>query len=578
MNARSFVALGLGLVLGGALLAAPHLLSAQTTTLVPDQGWDQATTSQFDHAAQGGVIIPVAFMRALRTPDGKHFAERQRFASYGFLPSSKANDPWPVGLAADAGTARVEHGIPMIGITCAACHTGQLTVRGATLRIAGGSGNVTLLKFLGDVSTTLLATAKDPARRKAFLAEAVSYGYPAAKASAGLDYEVDQRVFLGKAFAHMKGTDTPSGPGLVDAVNGIANNTMAVGLREAGNVRLGLAPTNFPPLWDIWHFDYVQYNLFARQPMARNIGEVAGLGGRLNIVDAATGKLNPEPERWESSINVRTLYWIETTLESLKPPVWPAAFGALDETKVAAGRRLFSQNCARCHAVTTIAGTSEWHNTAVPIDKIGTDPTGAIGFAKLEFDGSKLGLSKHLGGAEALVLLTGKLRRQAYSEAGIPKSEWGMYDGYNRKSIVLAPCAYKARPLVGIWSTPPFLHNGSVPSVFDLLSQVRPTHPIIGNPEFDPIKLGQVQVAIPGRTYMMDTSLQGNGNYGHWFTDDTARKGRIGRALHDSEKYDLIEYLKSATYATYPSRTVAQANVPALPCQNDRNWAANRPY
>ncbi len=575
MNARTFTALGLALALGGAILAAPHMLSAQTTTLAPDQGWSAATTARYYHESQGAVIMPAAFMRALRTADGKHFLDPTHMATYGFLPGDASQAPYPLGMSADDGSR--SNGVPMVGLTCAACHTGHLTVRGASLRIVGGSADLFLSKAFAEMKGALARIARDPEERKAFLAEAVADGYPAKRASAGLDYEVGRDAFVTKAAARL-GKQTPSGPGIVDALTGIAFNAMTLGLLEPSNARPALAPTNFPPVWDIWHFDWVQYNATVHQPMARNVGEAIGLGARLNIVDPITGTLNPESTRWKSTVNVKALYWIETTLESLKPPKWPAAFGRIDEAKVASGKALFAQNCSRCHGVTTIAGTNEWYLPVVPLTRIGTDPNQAIGFAKTTYNAQKLGLSAHEGGPEGLDLVVSHVKKQAYKDAGIPQSAWPTYDGYGRKAILSVPCGYRPRPLVGLWSTPPFLHNGAVPSIYDMLSQTRPMHPIIGNAEFDPVKLGQMQTAIPGWTYTMDTSLQGNSNAGHWFTDDKTRKGRIGRALTEAEKYDLIEYLKVATYADYPRRTITAAEVPAMPCANDRNWAANLPY
>lgn len=578
MKAGTFATLGLGLALGAATLAAPHILGAQPSALPVRQGWDAATTTQYHHISQGAVIVPAAFMRALRTPSGGRFLAPANMASYGFLPSTNGGI-YPLGMAADDGKAAIENGIPMVGVNCAACHTGQLTVRGATLRVEGGSATLDITRFLTDVDHAILADAKDPAKRKTFLAEAVSYGYPASKASAGLDAEANRRIFMYTAAAKTTEANTPSGPGIVDALTGIAFSAMTTGLHEASNARAAKAPTNFPPVWDIWHFDWVQYNASVHQPMGRNVGEAIGLGARLNIVDSK-GKLNPASTRWKSTVNVKNLHWIEDTLVSLKPPVWPSAFGAIDQAKVAAGKALFAQNCSRCHGVNIIAGSPshEWYLPVVPLARIGTDPNQAVGFAKTTYNATKIGASATEGGPEGLFMVVSAVKAQAYRDAGIPKSEWPTYDGFGRKPLIGTACGYRPRPLVGIWATPPFLHNGSVPSVYDMLSQTRPAHPIIGNTEFDPIKLGQVQVAVPGRTYTMDTTLQGNSNAGHWFTDDTARKGRIGRALTDIEKYDLIEYLKVANYADYPSRTIEASAIPAQPCANDRNWAANVPY
>lgn len=65
-------------------------------------------------------------------------------------------------------------------------------------------------------------------------------------------------------------------------------------------------------------------------------------------------------------------------------------------------------------------------------------------------------------------------------------------------------------------------------------------------------------------SFTFDTSAVGNSNAGHWFTDDKTRPGRIGRRLTNDERYDLIEYLKAASYSEYP-RTVVNGPDPE-PC------------
>ena len=88
--------------------------------------------------------------------------------------------------------------------------------------------------------------------------------------------------------------------------------------------------------------------------------------------------------------------------------------------------------------------------------------------------------------------------------------------------------------------------------------------------ELDPHNLGFAQTSGPG-TALFDASLTGNSNAGPWFPTARPRRGRLGRALSDTEKYEIIEYLKAATYADYPMRAVGRPG--PLPCQNDPNWA-----
>jgi hypothetical protein len=94
---------------------------------------------------------------------------------------------------------------------------------------------------------------------------------------------------------------------------------------------------------------------------------------------------------------------------------------------------------------------------------------------------------------------------------------------------------YIARPLKGVWVTAPYLHNGSVPTLFDLLQPAakRPQQFRIGTREFDPVKVGYVNDLEKG--WLFDTTLKGNENSGHEF----------GAQLSDENKIDLVEYLKT---------------------------------
>ncbi|MCH8960532.1 MAG: hypothetical protein IH820_04220 [Bacteroidetes bacterium] len=89
----------------------------------------------------------------------------------------------------------------------------------------------------------------------------------------------------------------------------------------------------------------------------------------------------------------------------------------------------------------------------------------------------------------------------------------------------------------GIWATAPYLHNGSVPTLHDLLLPVdqRLVTFHVGSREFDPVKVGYVTTGGPD-TFLFDTSLPGNHNIGHIY--GTAE-------LSDTEREELVEYLKS---------------------------------
>lgn len=69
---------------------------------------------------------------------------------------------------------------------------------------------------------------------------------------------------------------------------------------------------------------------------------------------------------------------------------------------------------------------------------------------------------------------------------------------------------YIARPLNGIWATAPYLHNGSVPSLYDLLlpQEQRPTTFYTGSHEFDPSRVGYLTAPGPDNAFLFDTHLK----------------------------------------------------------------------
>src|SRR5262249_51875809 len=105
----------------------------------------------------------------------------------------------------------------------------------------------------------------------------------------------------------------------------------------------------------------------------------------------------------------------------------------------------------------------------------------------------------------------------------------------------LKPNSYESRVLEGIWAAPPYLHNGSVPSMADLLKPARdrPTSFEVG-PAYDPDTLGLAERQPQGRRHLrvLDDCRaldSGNSNCGHEF----------GTRLPEDAKKALLEYIKT---------------------------------
>src|SRR5690606_23010283 len=114
---------------------------------------------------------------------------------------------------------------------------------------------------------------------------------------------------------------TQEGYGRTDALARIGNTVFGDNL-SAENYKVGNVPVSFPPVWNIWKFDWVQYNASVSQPMARNIGEAMGVGARYTLVDKYDRPLPPE-QRFRSTTLLDNLHAIELNLRKLAPPAWP---------------------------------------------------------------------------------------------------------------------------------------------------------------------------------------------------------------------------------------------------------------
>ena len=203
----------------------------------------------------------------------------------------------------------------------------------------------------------------------------------------------------------------------------------------------------------------------------------------------------------------------------------------------------------------------------IPLDRIGTDPGQAeiLGKREMKVPGFLNIASKQkcettddgvickASFGEALAKVVEKTANVWYDQHDISQEQRERMNG-NRPNLLnnLEKPGYKARPLDGIWATAPFLHNGSVPNLWALLSPIdegqRPEKFCLGSRAFDPVKVGFSTECSEG-LFELDTAIDGNRNTGHEFAgepgDKPKRKGVIGRRLEPDERWALIEFLKS---------------------------------
>jgi hypothetical protein len=191
---------------------------------------------------------------------------------------------------------------------------------------------------------------------------------------------------------------------------------------------------------------------------------------------------------------------------TMKPPEYPFH---VDQALAGQGVPIYRQYCADCHADHTfrqgqVVGTKV--GKPVPLAYIGTDPF--------------------------------RLNSYTYTFA---TNQYGLYpDSPYRFHHFRKTNGYANHPLDGIWARAPYLHNGAVPTMRDLLEppQNRPARFYRGYDVYDQRRLGFVSnvAAEKGLKFSLhDTSLPGNGNQGHLY----------GTQLTPQEKDAIVEYMKT---------------------------------
>lgn len=627
------------------------------------QGWCKEQRQTYYRTPQGTDFFGLRYdwLGHLELPVGKKpLVTREFMQRLGFVydPAQEVNPNNPLDLPMgitwhyDRDT-----GDKIADFSCSACHSGQMTYQGTVIQIDGSPGNhalpsLSITQLLPNVFASIGTTLINPFKFSRF-AKKVLADVPEA------DYAKEKRALSKKMWATVgKGTTwvwrnrgkypTEEAYGRTDGLGRIANTVYADDL-STDNYRVADAPVNYPHVWDIWAFDWVQWMGSVKQPMARNMNESLGVRSNLEL---------HKPEgagRYETSALAIEMHCIETTLQHLKPPKWSQAlFGDIDEELRREGEEIFEHTCKTCHgpfpsapgipiadqpiAKRTACATCHGPRVTDPIDLIpqpdgkhrldlthernyieypdpvpddqyklqtkrddvwqvihvlleyiGTDPQSALNMINYKYDISSLKpteseLPKKISWnpekeqwedwdpgiedwtkvdfATGLRYIAGQVRFSEYRKMGIMNgpdvvNRAAMEDlnGFGEEDNPKAWPAYRPRPLEGVWATAPYLHNGSIPSIYQLLlpADERDQTFYLGRKEFNPLTLG-LQVEKYKGAFKFDTSKTGNSNLGHEFDDGLCGDGVIGfqipkrpgfcRQFTERERMAVLEYLK----------------------------------
>ena len=553
-----------------------------------EQNWTSEQRNWYYHADQGTLTfgIPYEWFVALEQPtislaEAGRLSDPAYMDRFGFIPGNTepGGNQLPVGfvhggpMAQASGEAwpnpRTRERMTGLGLTCAACHTGRFTYRGTSVVIDGGPALTNLLKLKEGIGLSLFWTRYLPWRFARFANHVLGPDASRGEKNA-LEAQLDDVLGQYKQTKNLEdsvaGQSIEEGYARLDALNRIGNQVFSVDLDNPKNYAGSSAPVHYPRIWNAPWFDWVQYNASIEQPMVRNAGEGLGVGAPLNLTDPSRGL-------FASGVRIKTLVEMEKQIageqptaekgfSGLKAPEWPKdILPPIDETLAAKGAQLYAQHCEGCHLPPVKskaffdseqwlppneAGERYLHVKPIDITHIGTDPAQAEDMLNRKVAiPANLGITSSEFGP-ALGQVVEKVVNTWYDGQQPPTPEADRYrmDG-NRKNGIQALLAYKVRPLNGIWATPPYLHNGSVPNIYALLSPVseRPATFYLGNREYDPVNVGYRTDRLDGG-FEFDTSVRGNHNTGHEFNNEK-KQGVIGPLLAPEERRALVEYIKT---------------------------------
>jgi hypothetical protein len=480
--------------------------------------WSADDLDFFLHGSMSTEVVPERVLHAFIKiyPD---LFPTSDLAYLGLIPDPTFG--WPIGFSRKA---EVKHlgGLSAVGINCASCHVAQIHFSAGKepMRILGVTSHFNAEAFFGSVLVSTFKTS-EPASMKLFLrayfsnpaldaaweaqeakitetmaadpfgAKDIASGDLQQITSTDLELANDNSNLpevahsMLKLFHNIRAAlhvpDQP--PEKVPPASGPGRND-AFGLLSASllNRPQPYAPIKFGLVWNIDQRTWVHWDGNTKSPLARNLLASLGLGAPMH---GKHGDLIFADVKRQTDLS-----------ESIRPPKYPFA---IDKAAAKRGASHFESKCASCH------GGPESDKRLYSVAEVGTDPRRAEMFTEKQAEG----FNKFLAELEA----------DGYE----PPKEYG----------VRSTGKYWAATLAGVWARSPYLHNGSVRTMQELLTtpgqRARNFHR--GSQEFDPSQMGYTDAGA----YEFDTTTEGNSNSGHDY----------GTKLTAEQKRELMEFLKT---------------------------------
>jgi hypothetical protein len=556
--------------------------AADSTPIYLDQGsnWTDSLRAAYYTQDQGSRLVPVAWLEALEQSDGKPFLADD-LARYGYLPNPANTNHLPLGFSV-AGAPGAE----FVGLTCSACHTRQIEVGGKQYRIDGGPAISDAYGLFADIDSAVARVLSSEDKFSAFAAKVLRTTTPKPADVAALRTKL--QAWHLRYHTLMVGAlpKQPWGPTRLDAVGMIFNRIIGLDIGPPPsylipeNIKIAKAPVRYPFLWNSPKQDRTQWSGFLNNgndtlAVPRNLGQVYGTFGEFRPI---------EDSRWwnilrydyleGNSANFDGLNKLEFLVKQIGPPKWPWAY---DTALAVKGKEIYEREtpdggCADCHGIR--AGQVQFPDVqtwATPLLDVGTDATqyeilawkaksGVLEGAQIPHLRPRIEANDYALNLLAISVLGAIIQDRLFPSTDVRESKaeivkklrnlpslqglQGAFRVYRDLGAIgtgldNAAARYEARVMEGIWAAAPYLHNGSVPTLADLLEPAskRPGSFRIGpNYDIDKVGLATDQSKFDYTLNTTDCSdlHSGNSRCGHEY----------GTWLKPDEKKALLEYLK----------------------------------
>lgn len=493
--------------------------------------WSRADLDFFLHGSMSTEVVPETVLRAFMRAYPDLFPSTD-LSHLGAIPDNQFG--WPVGFS----RKRVPHlgGLSAVGVNCAVCHVGEVipAAGGAPMRVLGVTSHFDAEAFFGSVILSTFRTA-DPGNMKKFLAACLAVNDPQSgdkgQALFVKEWQQQEQQIIAAISADPTGSKDLRPGALLHQISGdelrINYKLLSTGMDLSGlahstlklfhNMRAALhipdqppppAPPNGPGRNDpwrilsysllgvvtepapvkfgiVWNEDqrtWVHFDSNTRSPIIRNLAASLGLGAPLiehhGVLDFAN------------------LQRHTALSEVIRPPRYP---WTIDRAAAERGAKTYGARCASCHE------GPQTDRRLHLLTEIQSDPNRARIFTPAV--------------AEGFNQFFAQLQIAGYQPPQPPP--------------LRSTQKYWSPGLAGVWARSPYLHNGSVRTMQELLTppvgRAKTFHR--GSRVFDAAQMGYSDEGA----YVLDTTGPGNSNLGHDYGTD----------ISADQKRELIEYLKT---------------------------------